>query len=106
MARLCTVCGLQLPGDAKFCPHCGTDDLAKLQVLPYCTSCGIEMQDKANFCHYCGRRQVTLLSPSPSPSAMACLLLLYFTGLQTAFVPVSHVSSAVRISFTCSRGRA
>ena len=46
----CAECGNRIPGDAKFCPQCGHQQL----VLAQCVKCGKNLTPNAKFCSRCG----------------------------------------------------
>jgi len=47
----CPDCELPIPKDAKFCPHCGHQQL----VFDQCAHCGKNLAPNARFCSRCGR---------------------------------------------------
>ena len=47
----CHECGHTIPGDAKFCPACGHQQL----VFQKCTACGKNLTPNARFCSRCGQ---------------------------------------------------
>ena len=49
--QACQSCGMSLPENARFCPHCGKQQLIQNQ----CRSCGAEMPSGARFCPECGK---------------------------------------------------
>jgi membrane protease subunit (stomatin/prohibitin family) len=49
-AYLCPECGQAVPLQAKFCPHCGHQQL----VFTRCTNCGKNLTPSAKFCPRCG----------------------------------------------------
>jgi len=61
----CPFCGDKIDGDAKFCPHCGSDltDVKKEAVtsqeektIKHCQNCGTELPIEAKFCAKCGQK--------------------------------------------------
>ncbi|MCD6298196.1 MAG: zinc ribbon domain-containing protein, partial [Deltaproteobacteria bacterium] len=55
----CPDCGHAINKDAKFCPHCGHQQL----VFDQCTNCGKNLPPNAKFCPKCG----TPVSKKPMP---------------------------------------
>lgn len=47
----CPDCGLPVPGNARYCPHCGHQQL----VFDQCTACGKNLPPNARFCPRCGQ---------------------------------------------------
>ncbi|MDX1776347.1 MAG: SPFH domain-containing protein, partial [Desulfobulbales bacterium] len=47
----CPDCKLALPADARFCPHCGHQQV----VLQQCRNCGKNLTPNAKFCSKCGK---------------------------------------------------
>ncbi len=47
---VCTECGHAIPGDARFCPYCGHQQL----ILGRCTVCGKNLKPGDRFCPRCG----------------------------------------------------
>ena len=47
----CPDCGLTVPQEAKFCPHCGH----QLLIFQKCAVCGKNLPPNAKFCGQCGR---------------------------------------------------
>ncbi len=61
----CPFCGDKIDGDAKFCPHCGSNlaDVKKEAVasqeektIKHCQNCGTELPIEAKFCAKCGQK--------------------------------------------------
>ena len=50
-AYTCPDCHNAIPADAKFCPHCGHQQLVFIQ----CANCGKNMTPSAKFCSRCGQ---------------------------------------------------
>lgn len=50
-STLCPDCRRAVPQDARFCPHCGHQQL----VFAQCPSCGKNLPPNAKFCPKCGR---------------------------------------------------
>ncbi|MDY6881324.1 MAG: SPFH domain-containing protein [Thermodesulfobacteriota bacterium] len=48
----CPDCKHSIPGDSKFCPHCGHQQL----VFDQCANCGKNLPPNARFCPKCGHR--------------------------------------------------
>jgi len=48
----CPDCNHPVPGDSKFCPHCGHQQL----VFDQCANCGKNLPPNARFCPKCGHR--------------------------------------------------
>jgi membrane protease subunit (stomatin/prohibitin family) len=48
----CPDCGHPIPKDAKFCPHCGHQQL----VFNQCVNCGKNLPPNAKFCPKCGHQ--------------------------------------------------
>ncbi len=48
----CPDCSQQIPGDARFCPVCGHQQL----LLARCENCGKNLTPKAKFCSQCGEQ--------------------------------------------------
>ncbi|RLC26397.1 MAG: SPFH domain-containing protein [Deltaproteobacteria bacterium] len=46
----CPDCGYAIPGDAKFCPHCGHQQV----IFNQCSNCGKNLPPNAKFCPKCG----------------------------------------------------
>jgi len=55
----CPDCGHPISRDAKFCPHCGHQQL----VFDQCSNCGKNLAPNARFCPRCG----TPVSTKPVP---------------------------------------
>lgn len=49
-AQLCSGCGDKVPGDSRFCSHCGT------AMAKDCPSCGQAIQEGDRFCTDCGEK--------------------------------------------------
>jgi membrane protease subunit (stomatin/prohibitin family) len=47
----CSDCSQEIPGNARFCPICGHQQL----LLVKCTNCGKNLTPKAQFCSQCGQ---------------------------------------------------
>ena len=47
----CSDCGHAVPADARFCPHCGHQQV----VLRQCQNCGKNLPPNAKFCSKCGK---------------------------------------------------
>lgn len=60
----CPDCGLPAAGDARFCPHCGSQIL----VLRRCGACGEQLAARARFCSSCG----AAAGAAPGPRRCAC----------------------------------
>jgi membrane protease subunit (stomatin/prohibitin family) len=58
----CPECQGRLPADARFCPHCGHQQL----VFRQCIECGKNLTPNARFCPRCGQKAET------KPPARAC----------------------------------
>ena len=61
----CPYCGDQIDGDAKFCPHCGSNlvDFKEESVetqeetkAKHCQNCGNDLPIEAKFCAKCGQK--------------------------------------------------
>ncbi len=52
----CQECRKVIPGDAKFCPYCGHQQV----IFQKCTGCGKNMTPTAKFCSRCGRPSDTV----------------------------------------------
>jgi membrane protease subunit (stomatin/prohibitin family) len=58
----CQECSSAIPGDAKFCPYCGHQQL----VFTQCSDCGKNLAPNAKFCSRCGK------SVDDKPEPWAC----------------------------------
>ena len=57
----CSNCGLEISGDLKYCPNCGSssinsveDDSEDADVVITCENCGSQLSETAVFCSVCG----------------------------------------------------
>ncbi|MBN2283248.1 MAG: SPFH domain-containing protein [Deltaproteobacteria bacterium] len=72
----CPDCGLTVPGNARYCPHCGHQQL----VFDQCAACGKNLPPNARFCPRCGqpvdRKREPLVCPHCKsenlPDSMFC----------------------------------
>ena len=55
----CPDCGLHIPADARFCPHCGHQQV----ILQQCQNCGKNLTPNAKFCSKCGKPADTKPAP-------------------------------------------
>jgi class 3 adenylate cyclase len=65
--KACPSCGKDIPGEARFCPQCGTP-----QALS-CTACGHLNPAGSRFCAQCGAKlgDAAVAAPTPAPTAEA-----------------------------------
>jgi membrane protease subunit (stomatin/prohibitin family) len=59
----CSDCGHPAPRDAKFCPHCGHQQL----IFDQCVNCGKNLPPNARFCPKCGHPADEKPVPKPCP---------------------------------------
>ena len=61
----CPFCGDKIDGDAKFCPHCGSNltevkkeavETQEEKAIKHCQNCGTELPIEAKFCAKCGQK--------------------------------------------------
>jgi len=57
--HLCPECNLPIPAAARFCPHCGHQQV----VLQQCQNCGKNLTPNARFCSKCGKPADTKPEP-------------------------------------------
>jgi len=50
-SNTCPDCKLAIPADARFCPHCGHQQV----ILQQCQNCGKNLTPNARFCSRCGK---------------------------------------------------
>ena len=63
--KACPSCGKDIPGEARFCPQCGTP-----QALS-CAACGHANPAGSKFCAQCGAKLGEAAAPAPSPAPAA-----------------------------------
>jgi membrane protease subunit (stomatin/prohibitin family) len=66
-AANCPDCKNPVPTDARFCPHCGHQQV----VFHQCTTCGKNLPPNAKFCPKCGQPADTKPAPKPCPHCKA-----------------------------------
>ena len=59
-AQTCPDCGRRIPGEAKFCPHCGHQQI----VFAQCGACGKNLPPNARFCPRCGGPAAAKAAPA------------------------------------------
>lgn len=90
MKHYCNQCQTELPGDAKFCAHCGAAALepASPAALEYCTQCGTPWSVGAAFCGQCGAANHNVATGGSSKRLTADV-----TRSATSPKPDAHVRS-------------
>ena len=61
---ICSKCGKEAPGIAKFCPTCGS----LLEKKAFCMNCGKELREDQKFCSACG---TPMIRSAPQSSVTA-----------------------------------
>ena len=64
-SAVCPECQHQMPGDARFCPHCGHQQV----LMVRCHNCGKNLTPSAKFCSRCG---VATDSPRKTKTCKGC----------------------------------
>jgi membrane protease subunit (stomatin/prohibitin family) len=65
--QTCPDCTRKIAGDAKFCPHCGHQQI----VFGQCSACGKNLPPNARFCPRCGGSAATKAAPAVCPHCRA-----------------------------------
>ena len=82
--RDCAACGREVPGDAAFCPWCGSAQISR------CTQCGGDLPPRSAFCPACGTPVAVVpaakpgyvdTEPEPASSGQRKLVTILFADL-------------------------
>lgn len=87
MKHYCSQCQTELPGEAKFCAHCGAAarEPASAAGLEYCAQCGTRWSAGAAFCGQCGAANHNVATGGSSKRLSAGV-----TGSATSPKPDAH----------------
>ena len=91
MAKYCTMCGVEMPEDAKACVNCGhyvVEVNSSTPVLErrYCTQCGKIVEANGHFCTACGRSLEIPKKPKEDKKSVGWGILGFFIPLLGALL--------------------